>query len=269
MNDTAIEVIDENVILPEDLQVNQEEAENLKKKVHDLIQNLSVSYFELSRYLGEIQNKKLYKVWGYSSVQDWVTTEFNFQRRKAYYFVNIDNYFNKNLKELLPEDKYDKTIETAREIGWSKASVIATQKILTPDNCEEVMDAAKNLSVDALTNKCRSIKEEAQVSLGNEDAPSPDLAPRMVSKSYKFTEYDKEIVDDAIGRAKEVMGDEKAKDGKALSFICADYDANAGVNIADYFSRIERILGLSLVAINDQNKKIVFGEDTMQRLAED
>ena len=103
MNDTAIEVIDENVILPEDLQVNQEEAENLKKKVHDLIQNLSVSYFELSRYLGEIQNKKLYKVWGYSSVQDWVTTEFNFQRRKAYYFVNIDNYFNKNLKELLPE----------------------------------------------------------------------------------------------------------------------------------------------------------------------
>jgi hypothetical protein len=264
-----VEVIDESVVLPVDLQVDPQEAEELKKKVHDCIVNLSVSYFELSKYLGEIQRKKLYKAWGYPSVQEWVTNEYKFQRRKAYYLVRIDEYFNNSLPEKLPEDLYEETLSAAKDIGWSKASVIASQNVLNEQNCREVMQAARDLTVEALTEKCKSIKDAMRegIDASDDEEDRPPNLMKMVTKSFKFSEYDKEIIDAALERAKEMLGDSKTKDGKALSFICSDFEANSGVDIADHLSKLERLLGISVIAISDSSQKIVFGKESLERLA--
>jgi hypothetical protein len=248
--------------------VSKEEAEKTRDEIRLLIDSLSTSYWALAEKLGQVQKMKMYRVWGFSSVQDWVTAEFAFARRKAYYLVQINEYFNKRLAESLPPEQHVECVATAKEIGWSKASVLATENVITPQNCQKVLDAAKSMSVDALTDKCREIKKQLKDEGLKDDLITDTPVQKLCSKSFKMSEWQKEVIENCLDKARQTMGDENVKDGHVLAYICSDFEANSGVNLADTFSKFERLFGVDIVAVSQSHGKIVFGEDTLKALAE-
>jgi hypothetical protein len=88
--------------------------------------------------------------------------------------------------------------------------------------------------------------------------------------SFDVHEDFKEIVTMAIDNAKATG--ETTHDGYALSLICLHYlsfySKMRSVEIGEWLRRIERVTGLTIVALDERTDEILYGVDTLKRLAE-
>ena len=242
------------------------EGEAIRLKIHELSSTISVAYWELSELVAMVSNKKLYKTWGFGTFEEWAKNECDVGRRKAFYFVKIQNYFNDHLKKQLQgsPELYEQAVAVAKEIGWSKALKLASENVITKENIGDVLEAAQTLSVDELETKCRAVFKD--LSAKDKDSSIESNTMKMVRKSFQLTTYDENVVSLAISKAKESLK-EGASDSTALAWICGEYTATGSMDITDALSKMERLLGITIVAVMENENRIIHGADAIVRIA--
>ena len=252
---------EENFAIPTD------EGRRIRKRIKALVGKVNDSYWELSELVAKVHTEKLYRQWGFKKFPDWAKDEFNLGRRKAYNFAEIQNYFNGKIKKELPEASYNEVVDTVKTIGWSKALVLAQSNVINQGNYGDVIEAAKELSYDDLKKEVvRRFKD-----LTDEEKENSVETNNMktVRKSYVFTAQQEVEVTRAVTKAKSQMR-EGAKDSAAIALICAEYDANNSEStLAEKLSMFERLLGIQLVAIDEQGETVLYGDEVLQNMAGD
>lgn len=273
-SDTQLAVLADNDVDGPDEDMSPEEEKEARKYLDatsKMIKKLDDFYWELSERLANVFNKKMYRVLGHKTVDGYLK-ENEFERRKAYYLVQLHSYFNLELKQSFGEtsDEYKFVIDNVKKIGWTKASKIATNKVLTKDNAKEVIGKAIDFSVKELElwikNTFAAMTEEEQMEAEDDN----DL--KTVPMSFQCTLPQKRDIDEAITAALSTMK-EGASKSSALSMICRDFMATNAlgkdreVNVAEVLSKYERLLDVTLIAIDDQAGAVVYGMDNIERLS--
>jgi hypothetical protein len=241
------------------------ETDALRDKIKDLTQNISNSYWELSLLVHQVHANKLYKTWGYKEFPEWTAAELGFQKRKAHYLVQFQEYCGKRLPQVLPPAETLSAIDQLKTIGWSKALEIAKENVITQENYVEVLSHAQTDKIDEFISRLKLIKSEMK----EEDKEDSNETNTMKTfrKSFIMTTSQEEIITSAIEKAKKAINKDKTSDTVALEYICNDFEANGEVDPADIFSKLERIFGCSIIAITDDGQRILFGSDTLSRLS--
>lgn len=257
----------------EEALVETEETKRLRNDVQNLLQTVSDTYWSLAESLAKVMNGKFFKLWGFGSFEEYLIDECGLRRGKGYALVKICNYFSHRLKKQFSgsPDKYKKMMEVVKQIGWAKARLLATDKIITVDNVDAIMEAAQSMSVDELEAKCKEF-------LGKEDESDPeDNSMKSVNRVYRVTLSQAEILDQATQNALKTMK-EGATPSSAMTMVCQDFLSNtveiSGAkdrkeSIAQYMSKIERAWGCCCVVFDPEKKDIIYGEDNLQRIAEE
>lgn len=240
------------------------ETDAMRDKIRHLSQNLSRDHWELSLLVYQVHAHKLYRTWGYEEFADWTSAELGFQKRKAHYLVQFQDYCTKRLPEVLPPEARESAIDQLKNIGWCKALEIAKENVITKDNYTEIFSHAQTDKIDEFINRLKLIKSEMKDS-DKEDSDQTNTM-KTFRKSFVMTTPQQEIIESAIGKAKAAIGNDKLPDTVALEYICTDFEANGGVDPADIFSKLERVFGCSIIAVSDDGSQIVFGLETLTRL---
>lgn len=256
----------------EDLPEETEETRVLRVRVKELIKTVDNAYWELAEKLADVSNKKLYKAWGFNTFEAYLGDDCGYEKRKGYYFVQIHNYFNNELKTKISEDLYNRVIGIAKRIGWTKAMKLATEQVLTEENADEIMNKALTCSVKDLEALCKI--EFDRLSPEDQEQIEDENNLKRVKMTVQLTLSQKKDVDEALEKALSMMKD-GASDSNALSMICRDFlttnlaASGKEESLSENLSKFERLLGVSLVAFDDTSKSVVYGKDTLQKLAED
>lgn len=241
------------------------ESEALREKIKILTKSISQNYWELSALVYEVYSKKLFKTWGFESFIDWSNIELGIQKRKSYYLVEFQEYCNKRIKEILPaQEDQEAAIDQLKKVGWIKALEIAKENVLTKDNYAEVLEKAEAVKIDQLITELKLIKS-GMTDEEKEDSNETNTM-KTFRKTFIMTTTQEEIIFGAIDKAKKAINKEKTSDTIALEYICADFEANSSVDLADTLSKIERIFGCSLIAMSNDGSNILFGSDTLYSL---
>ena len=274
-----IEVLDGNEIDMADegeVIVETEESKTLRENVQRLLTAVNETYWCLAENLSIVSNGKHYKAWGYSSFEQYLAEECGLKRGKGYALAKIFNYFNNQLKESFvgQDDKYNTLMDVVKQVGWAKARRLATDKIIKPDNVDLIIDKAQKLSLDELEAWCKA--EFKALPEPEQDDSDSDNNVKLVRKNFQLTLYQLETVDDAIHKALATMR-EGATPSSAIALIAGDFlqsatDVSTGgnrkENIAHLIGKMERLFGISLIAYDDKEDDILFGEENLSKVAE-
>ena len=158
------------------------------------------TYFEIGGVLSVIRNNKFYEP--HESFSDWRKAQTSMSHGKANALVQIyDGIANSDLKW--------KDVEG---IGWTKLREIAS--VLTKENAQDwVKLAAENSKADLI----KLVKAQKAGTTGSEGG----AVGRTQTKTFKLHADQKEIVEQAISKAKEQSGTEF--DTVALEYVCMDF----------------------------------------------
>lgn len=262
----------DEVAVPVEVELTQEDQELLTRVDH-IVKGINDTYWELSEKIAIINSKRLYKGLKYATFEAYLQDRLGWERRKGYFFVQIHNYFSNELRALLAgdQDTYNYVVSVAKEIGWTKALMLAKDRVLTTENAREVMEKAKSCSVKDLGIVCKTYFEE-MTDEEKQDAIADNII-KTVRLNFQCTLPQKEDINDAVDTAQTSIMKEGATKSGALALICRDWFSGHQISkgkkiaIAEYLSAIERYTGLSLVAIDEGLGKIVYGEDSLRDLA--
>lgn len=266
MNDFEDDEEDEDSV--ELSQVETPEARKVRVRIEELGKNISESFFELASLIDRVHDEKLFKQWGHKKFADWAQAEFQMGRRKAYNLRKISEYFNKTLKKELPEAKHEEVVTTVKDIGWSKALELANENVITNDNVDEVLGAAKEQTVEGLRSQCRN---EFKANMTDEQKEKSDDTNNMkqVRKSFQLYLSQVEVVETAIEKAKAQMK-EGATDSGALTNICADFDAaNDSFSLSDKLAQLEQVNNIKIVAFDPKKSEVIYGIENLEEIAGD
>ena len=106
-------------------------------------------------------------------------------------------------------------------------------------------------------------------------AAVPAMTEEEVPKAKNFYLYkdQREIITQALQRAEELSG--SPKQGHNLTLVCTDFLATNSFKKStlsqrlSYLAKLEKALGLQLIAFDPSEKKIVFGIETLERLSQE
>lgn len=262
LEDSGTELVAEVV---DDFPLATPETDQLREKIKNLTQSISKCYYDLSSLVYKVNKERLYKTWGYGEFAEWANLELGFQKRKAYYLVQFQDYCEKDLRELLPEGDYKEALEQLKEVGWTKALEIAKSKILTQDNCHQLLEEAKDDQIDQLVDKINIIKS-GEKSDDNDGVTQNTM--KKVPLKFKVTTAQEELWLNAFEKAKMAINRDDVSPEFALEFIVGDFLSGCASNLEGSLSQIERVHGVSVVAFSDADKKVLFGVDTLKAIAE-
>ena len=263
LEDADSELVPMEVV--DDFPLASPETDQLRETIKNLTQSISKCYYDLSSLVYKVNKERLYKTWGYNDFAEWANLELGFQKRKAYYLVQFQDYCEKDLKELLPDGQYKEVLEQLKEVGWTKALEIAKSKILSRDNCQQLLEEAKDDQIDQLVDKINIIKSGDKT--GNDDGVTENTM-KKVSLRFKLTTAQEELWLNAFEKAKMAINKDDVSPEFALEFIVGDFLAGCGNSLESSLSQIERIHSVSVVAFSDNDKKVVFGVDTLKAIAQ-
>jgi hypothetical protein len=277
-------------------------AENqLREEARTLIQEIDRKYWDLGRVLwdvydgvpggyralmsGEGSRKDrvaLFEKWGYKNFGEYCENEVGLRKRTAENLRFAYYYF------AIQQEMPDNIVEQLMSIGRSKVYLLAG--IATKSSIALWLEKAKELTFEELKKAVQTAKavaagknvdneerEPQSIKAGSssadesdgEDVPQPDqwhvISGNMVTEQY-------EVYQAALKRAGDVTGSDKV--GYNLDFICQDFLANNNFsNIKEkdrstYLSKMERRIGLSIIAVDTNTGKPVHGRDLLWRLIE-
>lgn len=169
----------------------------------ELVHSAEFNYFKLGGILSVIQDKGWWQESGYQDFRSFVEAEVGIYYRKAMYLIQIYR------------DIADSGVEWAEvaAVGWTKLKEISPY--LAPDNVQEWVERAKNMTVVQLSDYIKSLKG------GSDHKASEQASSAVTTMTFKLHSDQKDIVRGALDVAKQKSGTEF--DSVALEYICLEY----------------------------------------------
>jgi len=299
MNGSVV-VVPKREVSPEELEKAENELRALAKK---LFKDIEQNYWDLGQCLYDVYDgvpggyrglvkgdgsravrKALFEKWGFKSFADYCEKEVGILKRSAenmryaYYWFEIKLHLPKELKEKI------------KILGRSKAYLLAG--FVGEDNVLTWLDKAASMTHEELKKAIKAAKSKkgshnegdeslsdaaergSRAKSGEDDGPIP--APKPEEQHQFHTSLYKgqwDTVQMAMDRAKGMSHSEKI--GHNLEMICIDFLSNNEFGKAkdfdrkQYIAKIERLLGLKLVAIDLKEGKPVYGGDFLWKLVQE
>lgn len=250
----------------EEMLMDQGDADRLREEIKELNKLKDDTYWKLSEKLALASDKKAFKQWGFNTFDAYIQAEFSEDKRKSYYLIQIHKYFNNTLKAMLGEgsEDYKAALKTAKSMGWTKAMKVATSGVIDATNVKDVMETARTSTVKELEVVLKTFHdsktdEEKEKSIDDNEI-------KTVKVNFQLFLAQKDDLDRALEIARG-MAKEGAKDRSLLSLICQDFlSSHKSGNADEMLGKIQSITGLSIIAVNKDAGKIVFGEDNLSDL---
>jgi hypothetical protein len=247
-------------------QIKGVSGSDLRKRMVGLCRVVDEAYFEMAGMLHRVSNDAIYLEWGYKSFQEYIETELNFTKRKAFYFVSLWHFFAIELAD-------EEIIRKIKPVGWSKAAKLVN--VITKKNADYWIKKALVVTRDELETEIAFYKSRKHIL---PETPRSDaqefIAPEKVYKSFPLTISEAEIVDKALEHAQSISHiDSQARN---LALICMEYvSLNLGKRIEKNESKKEILLGLllrledtfgiNIIAIDKTTKDVLYGNELLDR----
>lgn len=240
--------------------------------------------WELGKDLMLVKSRRLYKQAEYKTWPEYCRDVVRKEAREAYWYIQIYQYFCIALKDVLRDqpELYEQYLSHGKKMGWTKAKEIAVNgpKIITADNADEVLKLltgpgeTKYPTVKEVTAICSNLQRKSiEEEVANDPEKSQDMVPEQrITQSFSMTLPQKEDLDKAMEMALKISTKEKVGKSTLLSFICQDYIAtNRGqsgdaVELPDLLSRLERLAGVDIIALDTETKETKYGSDYVQHI---
>lgn len=196
----------------DDLIVNvSHEVENYDKTkafvtVKSLAEDIEFSYFKVGGILNRINEEGWYTEEGFIKFSEFVESEFGIKRTKAMYLINIYN-------GLLASGV---AWTDVKDVGWSKLKEIVG--VLTAKNVAQWVKRANEMTVLQLN---AYVKQHKAGDSGGSSDDEDSGVPKVSSMTFKMYDDQKEVVIEALDKAKEAGPTEH--NNVALEAICMDY----------------------------------------------
>ncbi len=229
------------------------EFKDLRRKVLSLRAKTDESYWDLAVALEDVYERGCYRAWGFESWKDYVENEIDIQVRKAQYLVQIQKWTN----ELSPNIQ-----AWIRSIGWTKARMLVGK--VTEENAREWRARIDGKSVAEIEKMLKEMTSAEDDGTGPSSSDDSDEKPKGLNFKLFPLQMDnwKRAAEIAMGPA------ESDKPGNLLDLICTDYIASNMTirSVGDLMSKYEKVLGLRLIAYNESEDRVVYGEDLIRQL---
>jgi hypothetical protein len=241
----------------------KEKAEKLHEQALDARHRIDEATFEMAEVLFTIYDESLYVQLGFKTWKEYVEKQLSFAIRKAQYLVQMWAYYGVKLAAF-PEVR-----EKVQALGWTKAKELV--EIVDEKNVDEWCEKAGTMSAVQLVQVARETLAAAQIE-GAKAKEKPSDGPSLKNKSFRLEEGQLANVEKALAKAGELANSEKS--GHQLDRICLDFLAtNAGVSkgkraLREFLKKVEANLGVLLVAIDPESNAVVYGNSTVDKLAE-
>lgn len=275
------------------------EAENsLRAEAREIVKDIDNRYWDLGRVLYDVYDgvpggyrglvggdgaratrQELFRKWGYGSFGEYAEKEVGIRKRSAENLRYAYFWFAITL------DLPSQIVDQIKALGRSK--VYQLSGFVTQDTITLWVDRAKDLTFDELKS---AIKQAKAVSAGRmaditeldpkgdgkEADPSSPALPKPEELHHVSTAlYDGQFdtFESAMKRAKGLSGSDKM--GHNMELICQDFLANndfgatAKKDVSGFLLKIERMLGVHLVAVDTSSGKAVYGAELLWKLIEE
>lgn len=274
----------------------------LRRRARQLATALNRGELELAEILWQVYDTPIggdpnrgpvWRSWGYESFSQYAEEELGLKRRKAERLRQIWMHVEVRL-----EGRIDRRLKARLyNLGWTKVREIVP--LLTPQNFEKWVTLAEDSSYAVLTAETKAFRERVEEArilrekkrLFGETEETDDyteeeelldrvaldpLALKMKVSTFGLMEEQHTTVEQALDQAARVTGSDKRS--RNLSLICLDFMANTdlGKNLdkahgkvaaSRFVSKMEQTTGVKLVAIDPVTGDIVYGMDTLRKLA--
>lgn len=297
------EVVESVVAVAPQREVSEEEltkAENdLRDQIRQYVKRIEATYWDLARGLYDVydgvpggyrslvkgqgsrkERRELFKKWGYETFGEYCEKEAGIRKRTAENLRYAYYWFGVKLQ--LP----DETIAMLQSLGRSKVYQLAG--FASEDNITLWIDKARELTHDELKKAVKQARiaqsgrnvdgEEPDQSGGDllegpkdkEELPKPEELHTLQTSLY---DGQWETWQAAFKRAKGLSGSDKI--GHNVELICQDFlanndfgkDAKEDRNV--FLGKVERMLGVHLVAIEPSSGRPFFGYELMEGVLKD
>lgn len=225
-----------------------DEHSDLRRTILSLREKADEDYWALGIALCEAYDKSYYRGWGFDSWKEYVEQELDIHLRKAQYLVKLQEWFS----SMTPAIQ-----KWMRSLGWTKARMLMS--VVTQENAQEwkrMVEGKTVMQIEAMLSASRETGDSGGTGDGVEAAAQ--------SKTLSIKGMHPEMLDlweRACAHAMEVG--ETEKPCQALNLICIDYLAST-TNILtkeDQLKKMEKQLGLKLIAIREEDDAVVYGGD--------
>lgn len=281
----------------------REEARNLVREIDrkywdlgrvlwDVYDGVPGGYRALMSGEGSKQDRKaLFEKWGYKNFGDYCENEVGLRKRTAenlrfaYYYFSIQQQMPENVIEQLVSIGRSKVyllagvatqssialwLEKAKELTFEELKMaIKTVKAVTASKSDDNEERDQSAPTKSLSSG-KPDDDEKDEGYTPKELPKPDewhtVTGNMVDAQY-------EVYQAALKRAEGITKSDKV--GYNLDFICQDFLANNNFsNVKDkdrgaYFNKMERRMGVLLIAIDPNTGKPIHGRDLLWRLIEE
>lgn len=265
----------------------------VRRRAKELMQLFDSGYMELARIfyqvwdtpvMGDARRAAVFTAWGFESFKDYAERELGMHYKKAERLRRIWFVLEVQLKDLSPELK-----QRVVNLGYAKVRELI--KVLTSRNAEVLVSQAETMNYKQLEatvadeNRRRGLAE-AELGAGEDDDGEPlaalpeasaDDTNAVHERSTRegFDLFPAQLVNVrlALSRASELAHSDKR--GHQLDLICTDFIATNDSMAGDsdkrlrYIAKIERTLGVRLMAVDPESKEIIYGIDTLKIIAGD
>ena len=192
------------------------EVENMDKKTAlelavELNEQADIAFFRLGGILSLVSANGWWQTDDnkYPTFRAYIEQEHGLEYRKATYWIAIYNALAKS----------DVPWEKIKTVGWTKLKEIA--KVLTVENVDDWVEKAEKVNTLTLHDM---VKKETEG--GTTDDGTPAETEKVTTKTFKVHAGQKEVIEAAIKKAREVSGTEV--DTMALEYICQDFLGGSG-----------------------------------------
>ncbi len=260
-------------------------ASKLRHRAKELAGFLENGYMEMAHILyqvydtpvdGDRRRGALYTAWGFDSFAEYAEKELQINRKRAERLRKIWYVLEVEMKDLDPDLK-----QRIVNLGFCKVRELI--RVLTVRNAKPWIDRAENMTyyeLEANVNDERRrqganeamLQAESADSKETDDAPAPEPPPPEILTREIFGFYPAQLanVRKAIEMAQKLSHSDKKSHN--LDMICLDFLATNDFVAGDtdarlrYIAKLERVLGLRLVAVGPDGD-VLYGVDTLELAA--
>jgi hypothetical protein len=224
----------------------------IRDKILSLLSQSEDLNWDLAIVLETAYAGDMYRGWGFDSFRSYVEEELQIHIRKAQYLVQLQEWFKKmpgNIQAWV------------RGLGWTKARML--MHVVTAENAAEWRNRVAGKSAADIAKMLKEAKASESTEGSDGDGEANDKPKK---KSFSLFDLQYENVERAIEKAAEMSGSDK--EGHNLDLICTEFlGTHAGIDSPpEFLQKIEKDLGLRLVAYDEENDSIAYGSDLVEEL---